>query len=131
MTDEQKKPNWFSEHILATMVLGILTLLLIAAVVNHAKSASYQAETTGFTVVDSAHISVSFRVKNTSKVAGTPTCTLKASGPSSLGVSGYYQGWDNFSLSSPIPAGQTINSADPLVINDHGAQYVNQTSISC
>jgi hypothetical protein len=114
--------------------LGCLTAFLAAAgiivlvfiLMSGGPSASYRARVTGWTVVDPADISVSFRVTNTGKAAGAPDCTVQASSPT-----GSYSGINEGTLSGQIAPGSSAVTAMPVTITGQGARYVTQVTVSC
>ena len=89
--------------------------------------ASYRAQVTGHTAVNSSTLSVAVRVTNTGQGAGTRSCQINASDPS-----GAHTGADLVTLRGALAPGATANFADPAVtITGQGARSVTSVTVKC
>lgn len=109
------------------LLLAIIVIVVIVVIVNSGKAKpAYTASETGIAVVDSSHVSVSFKVTNTGKASGEPTCLVKVNDPTSA-----HTGVDEAKMASAIAAGATTNSAMPITVTGNGASAVTAATVSC
>ena len=111
-------------NFIALAVVAVVIVLWVVLSATGAK-AKYQAESTGFTVVDPATVSVSFKVTNTGNADGKPSCTINAQDDSA-----HYTG-TNVAQLDTVKAGATANSADTVIVTGQGAQYVTKADVTC
>lgn len=77
-------------------------------------------------VINPGSIEVTFRVRNVTSTPVLGQCTVNAQDPS-----GAYSGWEQFSWSKEIPAGEWFVATGPVIITNDGAAYVTDIDIDC
>jgi hypothetical protein len=88
--------------------------------------ATYSAVVSTAIPVDPATLHVTVTVKNTSQVAGKPSCTVNVSS-----VNGTYHGFDIFDVTQTIAPGQEYTFTGNLTITKEGANYVTAGHADC
>lgn len=104
-------------------------VIAVALIVSHgggSGSGSWKAHVENTVVINPADLAVAVQVTNAGKTAGAPTCTVKASDPSSA-----YTGFDEGTLTSPVQPGATTTYVDNVTITGQGAAYVTNVTVSC
>jgi len=121
----RRKPSAARGFIILAVILAAIVIAVIE-LTGGGSGGSFKATVAGYTVINPADLSVAVHVTNTGSSAATPTCTVKANDPSYA-----YTGFDEGTLTSPVPAGQTVTYVDNVTITGQGAQYVTQVTVSC
>jgi len=108
-----------------TAVLLVILFSLILGACSVSPSATYTASVTGISVENASHVIVYIQVNDTSKVAGTPTCTDSVNDAAG-----------DFSVNgpvNPIPAGKYFSYQDDVTIADGNAAALTQSmfSVTC
>ncbi len=106
------------------IILAIIGFFIVKAVVS--PKAKYQVSDTQVTFISDTTVSVSFKVKNIGKSAGTPICNINAHSPDST-----YYGGDMPTLDKKLQPGETTTTAGPITVNKNGAANVTTADISC
>lgn len=105
---------------------AILCSALTLAACSSGPKASYHVTTVRHVAVSTAQLAVTVSVRNTSQVAGTPSCTIEARDPSYS-----HHGVDIATLRDPVQPGKTATFVDELTITSHGANDVTSVKVSC
>ena len=121
----KRKPSARRGCLALVMLAGVIGVI-IAVATSGGGGGSFKASVGGYTVINPADLAVVIHVTNTGKAAATPTCTISASDPS-----GAYTGFDEGTLTAPVPAGRTVTYVDNVTITGQGAQYVTSVTVSC
>lgn len=88
--------------------------------------ATYSATVPTYIPADPATLHVVVTVKNTSQVAGKPSCTVSASS-----ANGTYHGFDIFELDKPIAPGKEFTFTGNITITKEGSYYVTSAQATC
>lgn len=116
----------------AALIAIALTLAFILFVPHGSTqpkaSATYTAnlQEGGMLVVNPADLQVFAEVKNTSNVAGTPSCTIDAQDDS-----GKYAGAYVVIRDSPLAPGGVWDFSQDVTITHQGAAYVTAVKVTC
>ena len=121
----RRRLNRLSLTVIAACAVVIAAVLIGSTLGG--SSAKYNAHVTGQPIVlNPATIDVTVHVTNTGTAAGTPTCSINASGPG-----GSYTGFDEATLKGSLQPGQAATFTDQVVITGQGAQYVTSVTAAC
>jgi hypothetical protein len=126
MAKQTKKTEWWQVLLAVVIVIAPIAIWLSQPEKPAAPKAEYAASVIQKQVVDPATVNVSFVVKNTSKLAGTPKCTVSVQNSS-----GVYKGANTFQGKEELAAGASSTYTVQLVVNEQGAGFVTEGAVSC
>ena len=87
---------------------------------------TYSSSVESYEATNPATIFFRAKVTNASGVDGTPTCKVRFQDPG-----GSYSGFDYYTLTEPLPAGESRIFTGDLVITNQGALFVTEHTIEC
>lgn len=114
--------------LLGIIILGVIMVVIVANASKNSANPQVQYESSiqGTNTIDPATLMVRVSVKNTSSVAGKPSCTVRADSTNHT-----YKGFDIFTYKEELKAGASTMLVGPLTITKEGAEYITGVTVDC